>query len=282
MEAYSGGTGHYTMKDIKSALKDVTTWVHAPTRVAMVPILYGMKCVRKRPTRLIKYSGFGTFLPIILYYGFGFSTLQTQYRTLPVPNLGSPHAIARRDVLTLLPFYIVVVPVAIWGAIVYFVGATSADKYNARFWSVIICAPIGVAGYASLLNFERVSTGVLYFATFLISTACYLCTGTNISWLGMNRASDGKRAASMGILLTFTNLGEIISGQIYQSDAAPKYVLGHAWSLGSLGFGCCGFWVLRTLYKRREKNKADLRAQGWTLGVDEVWTDRVPEFKYQF
>ena len=168
------------------------------------------------------------------------------------------------------------------GAIVYFVGAILADKYNARFWSVIICAPIGIAGYAILLNLDHVSSAVRYFATFLISTACYLCTGTNISWLGINRAPDGKRAASMGILLTFTNLGGIISGQIYQSDSAPKYTLGQAWSAGSLAFGWCGFWVLRTLYKRRERQKNELRAAGWTLGQGEGWTDRVPEFKYQF
>ena len=154
-----------------------------------------------------------------------------------------------------------------------------ADKYNARFWSVIICAPVGICGYAILLRLQDVSSGVQYFATFLISTACYLCTGTNISWLGMNRAPDGKRAASLG---TFTNLGGIISGQIYRSDAAPKYVLGHAWSLGSLAFGWLGFWVLRTLYKRRESKKTELRAQLGRPSPGEVWTDRVPEFKYQF
>lgn len=39
MEKYSGGTGHYTKNDIKLAAKDVTTWIHAPTQVAMVTIL---------------------------------------------------------------------------------------------------------------------------------------------------------------------------------------------------------------------------------------------------
>ncbi len=238
MESYSGGTGHYTKQDILLAAKDITTWIHAPTQVAMVTILYG----------------FGTFLPIILKFSFNFSTLEAQY---------------------------LVVPVCIWGAIVYFVGAILADKYNARFWSVIICAPIGMAGYAILLVYD-VSSGARYFATFLISTACYLCTGTNISWLGMNRAPDGKRAASLGILLTFTNLGGVISGQIYQTDASPKYTLGQAWSLGSLAFGWCGMWVLRTIYKRRERQKEELRARGWTLQAGEVWTDRVPEFKNQF
>lgn len=239
MAAYSGGTGHYSKSDIKLAAKDVTTWVHAPTQVALVTILYG----------------FGTFLPVILKYGFNFSTLESQY---------------------------LVVPVCIWGAIVYFVGAILADKYDARSWGILICAPIGIAGYAILLNYGKISAGVQYFATFLISTACYLCTGTNITFLGMNRAPDGKRAASMGILLTFTNLGGIISGQIYQTDSAPRYVLGHAWSAGSLAFGWCGIVILRYLYKRREKRKAELRREGWRLTEGEVYSDRCPDFKYQF
>ena len=41
MEKYSGGSGHYTKHDIKAAEKDITTWVHAPTQVAFVTILYG-------------------------------------------------------------------------------------------------------------------------------------------------------------------------------------------------------------------------------------------------
>ena len=41
MEAYSGGNGHYTKADIKLAAKEITTWVHAPTQVAIVTILYG-------------------------------------------------------------------------------------------------------------------------------------------------------------------------------------------------------------------------------------------------
>jgi len=73
-----------------------------------------------------------------------------------------------------------------------------------------------------------------------------------------------------------------VSGQIYRSEDAPGYVLGHAWSLGSLAFGWCGVWVLRTIYKRREQKKEELRRQGWVLAQDDVYTDRVPDFHYQF
>ena len=42
MESYSGGAGHYTVADVKLAIKDISTTVHGITQVAMVTVLYGM------------------------------------------------------------------------------------------------------------------------------------------------------------------------------------------------------------------------------------------------
>ncbi|CZR54239.1 related to allantoate transport protein [Phialocephala subalpina] len=236
MEAYSGGSGHYSMKDIKEAAKDSKSWVHGIIQIAVVTILYG----------------FGTFLPIIIKNGFHYSTVQAQY---------------------------LVIPVNLWGAIVYAIGAYLSDKYKTRFLPLIICAPFGIAGYAILLT--KVSPGVQYFATYLIATACFLCTGTNIAWLSGNCAPDGKRAASLGILLTLTNIGGVVSGQIYQTKAAPKYTLGHAWSLGCLAFAWCGWWIVRAIYIRREKGKDKALAEGVVIEA-EGYTDRAPDFRYQF
>lgn len=116
--------------------------------------------------------GFGTFLPIIIKNGLHYSTKQAQY---------------------------LVIPVNIWGAIVYAVGAVISDKYNKRFLIMVVCAPVGIAGYAILLRMDDVTVGVQYFATYLIATACFLCTGGNIAWLSGNVAPDGKRAASLGM-----------------------------------------------------------------------------------
>jgi nitrate/nitrite transporter NarK len=95
--------------------------------------------------------GFGTFLPIIIREGFRYSLVQAQY---------------------------LVIPVNLWGALVYAVGAVLSDKYNKRFLPLIICALFGIAGYAILLC--DVSPAVQYFATYLIATACFLCTGGNM------------------------------------------------------------------------------------------------------
>jgi len=162
---------------------------------------------------------------------------------------------------------------------VYGVGAVLSDKYKARFLSLIISAPFGIAGYAILLG--HVSASVRYFATYLISTACFLCTGTNIAWLSGNCAPDGKRAASVGILLTLTNIGGVVAGQIYQTKSAPAFTLGHSWSLGCLAFAWSGWWVVRSIYKRREAAKDKALAEGWTVSPEE-WSDRAPDFRYQF
>lgn len=190
--------------------------------------------------------GFGTFLPIIIKNGFRYSTEQAQY---------------------------LVIPVNIWGAIVYAIGAYLSDRYTSRFLPLILTAPFGIAGYAILLT--DVSVGIKYFATYLIATACFLCTGGNITWLSVNCAPDGKRASSLGILLTLTNIGGVVSGQIYQTSAAPKFTLGHAWSLGCLGFAWCGWWIVRAIYVRREKGKEGMGR------VEGVFTDRDPGFRYQ-
>ncbi|KIV87121.1 hypothetical protein PV11_02689 [Exophiala sideris] len=235
-ESYSGGDGHYKLTDLKLAWKDTKTWLHGISQIGVVTILYG----------------FGTFLPVILKYGFHYTTKQAQY---------------------------LVIPVNLWGAIVYAIGAVISDRYNKRFWIMAVCAPVGIAGYAILLS--DVPVGVQYFATYLIATACFLCTGGNIAWLSGNVAPDGKRAASLGTQLTLTNLGGIISGQIYASTDAPKFTLGHSWSLGSLGFSLIIFCFIRVLYKRREAAKAKAREEGVVVPPGE-FTDRSPNFKYQF
>lgn len=43
MEAYSGGSGHYTKKEMKDAAKDIKTWAHSIIQICVVTILYGEK-----------------------------------------------------------------------------------------------------------------------------------------------------------------------------------------------------------------------------------------------
>ncbi|KAI1084511.1 retrograde regulation protein 2 [Whalleya microplaca] len=194
--------------------------------------------------------GFSTFLPIIIKEGFYYSTVQAQY---------------------------LVIPVNLWGALVYAIGAFLSDKYQRRFLPLVICAPFGIVGYTILLC--NVHPAVKYFATYLIAIPCFLCTGSNIAWLSGNCAPDGKRAASLGILLSLTNVGGVVSGQIYQSNAGPAFVLGHAWSLGCLAFAWFGWWVVRWIYIMRQSSKDRAVSEG-ALPCSGGHTDRALNFKY--
>lgn len=171
------------------------------------------------------------------------------------------------------------VTVQLVGAICYLIAAILADRYKARFISYIVSAPLGIIGYAILLSPQK--PGVWYFATYLIAACCYIITGTSIAWHAMNIAPDGKRAAAMGIHLGLANIGGIIAGQIYASTSAPRYYMGHGWSLASIAVGWICFWILFFLYKGREKQKAKMVAEGVVV-PDYEWTDRSPGFKYQF
>jgi MFS family permease len=197
------------------------------------------------------HPGFGTFLPVIIESGLHYSTVQAQYLTIPV---------------------------YIWGAIIYFIVASLSDRFSNRFLPLILSAPFTMCGYAILLS-TAPAAGVKYFATFLVATGCYICAGINFSWLAANSAPDGKRAASVGVQQTVAQLAGVVAGQIYAADTAPRYTLGHAWSLGSIVVAWCGWWVYRWILRRREAEKEEIRRRG--LVYEAVWDDRAPDFRYQ-
>jgi len=67
---------------------------------------------------------------------------------------------------------------------------------------------------------------------------------------------------------------------MYQSKNAPKYTLGHAWSLGVLLMAMILFTIVYFVYGRRNKEKGSARAAG-TVVPEGEWTDRAPDFRYQ-
>ncbi|KAH9986078.1 MFS general substrate transporter [Xylariaceae sp. FL0662B] len=196
--------------------------------------------------------GFSVFLPIILRFGFDYSVEKSQYLSIPV-------------------FF--------WGSIVYGVCGYLSDRHTRRFLACILCAPLGVVGYAILLGGNHVAVGIKYFACFLIASCAWILGGANLAWVSTNTAPDGKRAASIGLGLSLGNVGGIISGQIYPQTHAPAYTLGHAWSLGAIALCFCLWLVLRYIYHRRETLKERMR-EG-SVAEPDNFSDRSPGYKYE-
>ncbi len=280
-EAYSGGSGHYKWQDVKLALADPKVFVSGVCQHATITILYGKRTNMspvvtdlardERPLEFNCYAnlGFGTFLPVIIKTGLGYSTVQAQYLTIPGKYASGG----------LMLVHLLTGPkteVFVWGTIVYFTVALVSDKLSTRFIPLMVLAPFTAAGYAVLL--APVSSGVHYFATFLVATGVYICAGINFSWLSSNSAPDGKRAASVGIQQAMTQIAGVISGQIYVSTLAPSYTLGHAYSLGCVGVAMIGWCVMRWMLGSREKGKEEARSKGTPRA--EPWDDRAPDFTY--
>ena len=68
-------------------------------------------------------------------------------------------------------------------------------------------------------------------------------------------------------------------GQLYRSEWAPKYYVGHAWSLGVLLTACVLFTWVTVIYRRRNTEKLQRQDE---VVPKEQWTDRAPDFVYQW
>jgi len=72
---------------------------------------------------------------------------------------------------------------------------------------------------------------VKFFATFLCAIAVYTGPGLNLTWLNVNMAPHYRRATAIGMQQSIGNMAGIVAGQVYRHS---PYVLGHAFSLGTL------------------------------------------------
>jgi len=191
--------------------------------------------------------GFSTFLPSIIK-GMGYSTLQSQYFTIPV--------------------YIV-------GGLCFLIIAYISDRLLIRGPFVIFANCFGIIGYILILC--DTPTGVKFFSCFLCAIAVYNGPGLNLTWLNVNVSPHYRRATSIGAQQTIGNTAGIVAGQIYR--AAP-YTLGNAFSLGAL----CVAQVLiaaKYFYIRKLNDEKVKILSGEIEDRRKVTTgDRALDFKY--
>lgn len=142
--------------------------------------------------------GFSTFLPSILRNDLGYTGLQSQYLSVPVYALGG---------------------------ISFFAAAVIGDKYGLRGSILGVLDVFAVVAY--LLIILVPTSGVKYFACYLIALPLYCGAGLNEMWIANNTAPHYRRATAIGFSQAIGNLAGIVSGQVYRE--AP-YRLGNWFS----------------------------------------------------
>lgn len=191
--------------------------------------------------------GFSTFLPSVIK-GFKYTTLQSQYLTIPV---------------------------YLTGAVCFLSFAFLSDRVKKRGIFVLFANLFGIAGYIVLLSVEH--KGVRYFGTFLCAVAVYSSPGLNLTWLNVNVAPHYRRATAIGFQQTIGNTAGIVAGQIYRT--AP-YKLGNAFSLGALVVAQI-LLVINWFYLRACNNEKDRIASGEQEDKREIQDgDRAVNFRY--
>ncbi|KOS18221.1 putative transporter [Escovopsis weberi] len=199
--------------------------------------------------------GFSTFFPTIIR-GLGrWGVAQVQLMTIPCYFLGA----------------VVFIAVAFW-----------SDRVQQRGVFVVVFSAVSLVGYAILLS--RSSPGVHYFGCFLVAGGLFSAVGLPLAWLTSNIPRYGKRAAASGMQITSGNVSGILAAFIYRTQDAPRYVRGHAVSLGMGGmaaviYACMTVWLLRE-NGRREAGVMKEKHRGLSEEELEELGDDSPRYRY--
>lgn len=106
---------------------------------------------------------------------------------------------------------------------------------------------------------------ILFFAAIGINTPV---TGA-LSWNANNLAGSWKRSIGQALQMTITNLGGIVSSNIYIASEAPSYWTGYGVSLGITVTAIVAAYVLEGYLKRQNRKRDEMSEKE----VRERWTE---------
>ncbi|KAJ3484973.1 hypothetical protein NLI96_g5276 [Meripilus lineatus] len=200
--------------------------------------------------------GISLFLPSIIN-GFGFDTAISQLLTVP------PYVCAT---IILLIF-------AVW-----------SDRIQKRSPFILAGLVMCLIGFS--INISNAPIGVKYFGTFFCVSGSYAAFPGIIAWLGNNLAGQYKRGVGMALHIGIGNFAGAIASNIYRSQDAPRYVLGHGLELMFVGIGFITLPLTVLIYTRinakRDRQQKEMAENGIRFTDDELrrMGDRAPDFRY--
>ncbi|KAI0692597.1 MFS general substrate transporter [Cerioporus squamosus] len=199
--------------------------------------------------------GITLFLPSIIN-GFGYNTTISQLLTVP-------------------PYVVGTITVISWGI--------WSDRIQTRSPFVFAGLSLCLIGFA--INLSNAPIGAKYFGTFLIVTGGYSSIPALLA-ISSNVVGHYKRGVSISIQVIMSNLGGVVVSNIYRTQDAPRYILGHALELGFVALGIILVPITVLVYRRintvREERQrgAGEKAVAYTAQELRRLGDRAPDFRY--
>ena len=182
------------------------------------------------------------FLPTIITE-LGYTAAQAQLLTIP------PYAIATGLTITV---------------------AVLSERYRLRAPFILSTSSLAVIGYIVLLTSP--SAGASYVGTILAAAGIYPSCAIVLAWPANNVSPQTKRATANAMQISIGNLGAVLGTQLYRTESAPRFFLGHGFALGYLVANLVVVSALWLVLRRENRTRDGTEAvgEGGGRGLGEV------------
>ena len=217
--------------------------------------------------------------PKVWLYGLSFHTVALPLYTLSlflptiINQLG--YTAAQAQLMTIPPYSVAFVLTV---SLAFF-----AERAHARAPFIMGSSFLALCGYIILLATPSSLPGLAYFGTFLAAGGIYPSVALVFAWPANNVSGQTKRAVSNALQNSIGTLGAVLGTQLYRTETAPRFFLGHGFAAGYLATNILIVALLRWVLKRenvkRERGERDRRLQD--LAEGEWLGDDDPRWRFQ-
>ncbi|KAF9883845.1 hypothetical protein FE257_002736 [Aspergillus nanangensis] len=191
--------------------------------------------------------------PKVWLYGLGFHTMSLPMYTLSLflPSIikGLGYTAAQAQLLSVPPYavaFVLTLTVAIL-----------SEKTHRRAPFIMGGSALACIGYIILLTDNR--PGVSYVGTIFAAAGIYPAVAIVLSWPANNVSGQTKRCIANAMQISIGNLGAVLGTQLYRTETAPRYFLGHGFALGYLLSNIVVVFILWKVLDRENDEKAKVR-----------------------
>ncbi|GJJ75591.1 MFS transporter, ACS family, pantothenate transporter [Entomortierella parvispora] len=148
------------------------------------------------------------------------------------------------------------VPPYICAAVSVFAQCRLSDRMRNRGMFIAGSGLIAALGYILLISNGLM--GVNYVGAFLVACGIYPIIPLTLAWVSNNNIGHTKRAVGLAMLNMFAQALAMAGGQIYPTNTAPRFVMGHAICLAFILFtalvaALLSYYISRINAKRDEQ-----------------------------
>ncbi|KAF2798229.1 high-affinity nicotinic acid transporter-like protein [Melanomma pulvis-pyrius CBS 109.77] len=150
---------------------------------------------------------------------------------------------------------VLTIPCYALGAITYLIAARFSDHQQKRGLYTVIFGLISIVGYAMLISDS--SSAVHYAGCFFVAMGLYVCVGLPLAWLPTNCPRYGKRTTATGLQLSIGNCAGIMASFLYPAKEGPRYVRGHAVTMGMVAWAILCYSLLWFYFAKANAKRAN-------------------------